>query len=120
MDTMSATMEEVNLKDILSKTDITDAYEMKSMAELEFVEKNPELIEVLPFIEFIAKKVFRQPMKFALELLDEGEDWQTLFITGDVESEQDRIDFFSNRVFEFLFFRYPEISTKLNLDIRPR
>ena len=46
-------------------------------------------------------------MKFALELLDEGEDWQTLFITGDVESEQDRIDFFSNRVFEFLFFRYP-------------
>ena len=49
-------MEEVNLKDILSKTDITDAYEMKSMAELEFVEKNPELIEVLPFIEFIAKK----------------------------------------------------------------
>ena len=105
---MSATMEEVNLKDILSKTDITDAYEMKSMAELEFVEKNPELIEVLPFIEFIAKKVFRQPMKFALELLDEGEDWQTLFITGDVESEQDRIDFFPIGCLNFCFSDTPK------------
>lgn len=117
---MSTAMEEVSLKDIISKTDITDAYEMKSVAEMEFAEKNPELIEVLPFIEFIAQKIFRQPIKFTLELLDEGEDWQTLFITGDVESEQDRIDFFSNTVFEFLFFRYPKISSKLNLDIRPK
>jgi hypothetical protein len=74
MNTVSATMEDINLKEIINQTDITDAYEVKSVAELEFVEKNPELIEVLPFIEFIAGKIFRQPMKFTLELLDEGKN----------------------------------------------
>lgn len=105
---MSATMEEVNLKDILSKTDITDAYEMKSMAELEFVEKNPELIEVLPFIEFIAKKVFRQPMKFALELLDEGEDCKLYLSPGTLNQNRIGSTFFPIGCLNFCFSDTPK------------
>lgn len=113
-------MEEINLKDIIRDTDLAEAFDVKSGAEWEFIEKYPVLIEVLPFIEFMAKKVFRQPFKFTLELLDEGDDWRTLFITGEVDEGPLRIEVFYDLVFNLLFNRYPEIASKLNIDIRPK
>ena len=113
-------MEEINLKDIINDTDLAEAFDVKSGAEWEFIEKYPVLIEVLPFIEFMAKKVFRQPFKFTLELLDEGDEWQTLFITGEVDDRPLRIEMFYDLVFNLLFNRYPEVASKLNIDIRPK
>lgn len=113
-------MEEINFKDIINDTNLAEAFDVKSAAEWEFIEKYPVVIEVLPFIEFMAKKVFRQPFKFTLELLDEGDEWQTLFITGEVDDVPLRIEMFYDLVFNLLFNRYPEVASKLNIDIRPK
>ncbi len=86
---------------------------------LDFLANNQDLNNILPsFASYIFNNLDRHA-KLSLELLYEGEDWQTLFINIECNTTWKETNEFADKFFDILFELYPGIADKINLDLIP-
>lgn len=100
--------------------DISENFEFASHhEEIDFLAANQNLLKVLPTIGNYIKNNFDQNSRLTLELLSEEKDWNTLFINIYTSLDWEKSNQFIDTFLDNLFELYPEISTKLNVNIIP-
>jgi hypothetical protein len=90
-----------------------------SLDEVDFLLQNYEVFRLLPSLGQYLKKYFGPQSKLTLELLNEGPQWQTLFINIYTTCEWERSRTFVNRFLDDMFDLYPRVAEKLNVNINP-
>lgn len=87
--------------------------------ELDYLAANTKLLQILPSIGNYVKNVFDNKSRLVLELMTESKDWQTLFINIHTNMDWEKSNRFIDTILENLFELYPEIATRLNVNIIP-
>ncbi|MGV9141956.1 MAG: hypothetical protein ACOC1X_03365, partial [Promethearchaeota archaeon] len=109
----------LELKKEKIKYELSDYFSFGTMEkELDFLCSNIDLAAILPYIAGYIKKQFDSNANFALELMDESDDWKTLFINVYSNLDWKTSNDFLNRFYDLLA-TYPELEEKLNINIIP-
>ncbi|GHT06026.1 hypothetical protein FACS189423_10790 [Bacteroidia bacterium] len=80
-----------------------------------FLRDHPDIIEILPSIAKDIKTNLDENAQLVLHLLDEGEDWRTLFIFVYTRVDRKITEQYQHDFFRILFRMPPKISENLNL-----
>jgi hypothetical protein len=109
----------LELKKEKIKYELEDYFSFETMEkELDFLCSNNDLVDILPYIAEYIKKQFDSKANFALELMDESDNWKTLFINVYSSLDWETSNDFLNRFYDMLA-TYPELEEKLNINIIP-
>ncbi|WP_436516098.1 hypothetical protein [Ekhidna sp. To15] len=87
--------------------------------EVDFISTNNDLIDILPSIgEFFKKEVSKGSM-MSLELMEEENDWKTLFINIRINDDADwsGINQIVDSFYDNMFDLFPTVMEKLNIDL---
>jgi len=109
----------IELKRQKIKSDLEINFEFKeSTKEIDFLSLNQDVYELLPSIGDYLKKKFPKA-KLCLELMEENNNWQTLFInlSTNEKFDWDEINYFIDTFFDNMFELFPKIAKKINIDL---
>lgn len=87
--------------------------------EVDFITMNHDLNKILPSIgEFFKKEVSSGSM-MSLELMEEENNWKTLFINIPIKEDADwsRINHIVDSFYDNMFDLFPSVMEKLNIDL---
>lgn len=96
--------------------DSSNKYESKIS---EFLSKNLNILSALPSIFEYIQNELGENIKLDLDMLDEGELWQTLFISIHASISWEEWDKFRDSFFDYLFDEFPNCTNGLNITIIP-
>jgi hypothetical protein len=102
------------------KNELKGLYELKHKnQEVDFLSSNLKILSLLPSLGEFLKKTFGEGTILYLDLLNEENNWETLFINVHTKEIQDWefVNDFLNSFFENMFELFPSIVEKLNIDI---
>lgn len=87
--------------------------------EVDFISTNSDLNGVLPSIGEFFKKEISDGSIMSLELMEEENDWKTLFINISIEEDADwsRINHIIDSFYDNMFDLFPTVMEKLNIDL---
>lgn len=87
--------------------------------EADFLLRNYDVFKLLPSLGDYLKKYFGFHSKITLELLNEGPQWQTLFINIYTKYDWEKSKKFVDTFLDNMFALYPQVAEKLNVNINP-
>ncbi|MDP4183634.1 MAG: hypothetical protein Q8862_00550 [Bacteroidota bacterium] len=85
-----------------------------------FLMSNYCILKLLPLISERIKSDLDKKAKLTLEMLDEGENWKTLFINIYTSQSWEKADAFIDEILEYLFKIGPAVSSSINFEILPQ
>lgn len=90
-----------------------------STEELDYVLQNFDVFKLLPSLATHLRNTFGPDSKLTLELLNEGPDWQTLFINVKTKCDWEKSKRFMDTFLDNMFDLFPTVAEKLNININP-
>lgn len=110
----------IELNRIKIKADLIELFDFETKTdELDFLAANSNLRLILPIIGKYIRDNLDVNSKLELELMNENKDWQTLFINIPTCVEWEISNRFIDKFLDNLYKLYPELASKLNLNIIP-
>lgn len=85
--------------------------------ELDFAINNGALVKHLPLLASHLKRKLGDHVKLRLELLNEGPEWQTLFICPDLDLEWEESRRIVDEFWGYVYTEYPQVAEKINIHI---
>ena len=87
--------------------------------EVDFISTNNDLNKILPSIGEFFKKEVSEGSMMSLELMEEENDWKTLFINIPIHDDADwaRINRIVDSFYDNMFDLFPTVMEKLNIDL---
>jgi hypothetical protein len=87
--------------------------------EVDFISTNHDLHKILPSIGEFFKKEVSDGSMMSLELMEEENNWKTLFINIPIQEDADwsRINHIVDSFYDNMFDLFPSVMEKLNIDL---
>jgi hypothetical protein len=102
------------------RSQLSDLFEISnSNKEVDFLFENQYFLQLLPNIGKHLLNRFGEDTFLSLELLDENQNWQTLFITVKTKLDWEKANNFQHEFFDNLYELFPSAAEKLNIDFIP-
>jgi hypothetical protein len=83
--------------------------------DIDFLVKNDNIYRVLPPISLFIRSNFNNIENISLKLLNEGEDWKTIFIKVYTHSNWDEISKFTDKFYDYLIENFPKEEKNINI-----
>ncbi|GEM_PF-1893260 len=83
--------------------------------DIEFLIKNERICNILPSIKDFIDGNFLNYEKVSLKLLNEGNEWQTIFIYIYTKSSWEEINEFTDKFYDYLFEKFPREEKNINI-----
>lgn len=90
-----------------------------STDEVDYLLKNLDVYKLLPSLATHLYNTFGSTTKLTLELLNEGPEWQTLFINVQAKCDWEMSKAFVDDFLDNMFDLFPSVAEKLNININP-
>lgn len=89
------------------------------LKEVDFISYNQDINKILPSIGEFFKKEVSDGSRLTLELMEEENNWRTLFINIPIQEDADwsRINQIVDSFYDNMFHLFPSIMEKLNIDL---
>ena len=88
-----------------------------SIEEVDFLSRNLDVLNILPRLRELILNRFGSSSRLGLELLDEGPEWQTLFLKVDATCDWASSRVFLDSLMRELFHSSPAVAKKINVTI---
>lgn len=96
------------------------SYEFEnSTDEVDYLLRNFDVFKLLPNLAAHLHNTFGSTAILTLELLNEGPEWQTLFINVQAKCDWEKSKAFVDTFLDNMFDLFPSVAEKLNINISP-
>ncbi|WP_127123092.1 hypothetical protein [Chryseotalea sanaruensis] len=99
---------------------VLNGYEFENPTdEVDYLLQNFDVLKLLPNLVIHLRTTFGSDSKLVLDLLNEGPEWQTLFINVHTKCDWEKSKSFVDTFLDNMFDLFPSVASKLNININP-